>query len=200
MAHERSWKGYYRYGRRQASRVGRALNASGPGRAFGQGVGRTLGFDYHKGQNMGFMGRKIKPGMPGAGKMAFAMRALGPAFLGMSMYKGYQEGGVLGAAKEGAMEMAMWGAFEAGASVLTNPVMIAAAGAVAAGAGYYAVGQASRKHRKRVRSLEMGGDLVDRFGTMTTMRQRSLSAIQRTHMNSRLALGNEALLLSQHAR
>jgi hypothetical protein len=184
----------------EAKSVGAAFNASGPGKAFGQGVGRTLGFEYHKGKNMGFMGHNMEKGMFGAGKLAFGMRALIPAMAAMSVYKGYQEGGILGAAKEGAIEMATWGAFEAGAAVIGNPAMIAGSAAIAAGVGYYHLGEASRKHRKRLRGLEMGGNLVDSFGTMNTMRQRSLAAIQNTHVNGRLALGNEALLLSQPMR
>lgn len=175
-----------------------SLGASGPGRAFKRGVGRGLGFDYHHGKNMGWM--KGKGGYFGAGKAAFAMRALGPAMVGMGIYKGYQEGGIVGAAKGGATELAFWGAFEAGASVLTNPLTIAAAGGIAAGYGYYKFGQASREHRKRLRNVEMGSDLVDRFGTMTTMRQRSLSAIQNSHINGRLALGNEAAIMSTYLR
>jgi hypothetical protein len=174
--------------------------ASGPGRTFKRGMGRAIGFEYKAGRNMGFMGRKMPGGMFGAGKFAFGLRALGPAFVGMSIYSGFQEGGILGAAKEGATEIAMFGAFEMGASMVTNPLTIAAAGAVAGGYGYYKLGQASRKHRKRLRSLEMGSDLVDNFGTMSTMRQRSLSAMQNTHMNGRLALGNEALLFSSYRR
>ena len=182
------------------SRINSGLPQKGPGRAFIQGAGRSLGFEYQHGKNMGFMGRKMPGGMFGAGKLAFGFRALGPLMLATGISRGWQEGGVLGAAKEGGKEMAMWGAFEAGASVLTNPVAIAGAGMVAGAYGYYKLGEASRKHRKRLRAVEMGSDLVDRFGTMTTMRQRSLSAIQKSHVNGRLALGNEALLLSSSYR
>lgn len=170
------------------------------GQAFSRGVGRLFGFEYAHGKSMGFLGRKMSGGMFGAGVAGFGMRALGPLFLGMSIRHGYQQGGVLGAAKEGIKEMALWGAFEAGAAFLTNPITIGIAGTFAAGYGYYKLGETSRKHRKRLRNLEMGSDLVDRFGTMTTMRQRSLAAIQRTHVNGRLALGNESLLLSQAYR
>jgi len=166
------------------------------GSAFGRGMGRAVGFEYKAGKSMGFLGRKMPGGMFGAGKFRFGMRLLGPAFLGANIYSGFQEGGVLGAAKEGATELGFWGAFEAGSAILTNPITIAGAGMAAAGYGYYKLGEASRKHRKRLRSLEMGSDLVDRFGTMTTMRQRSLSAMQKSHINGRLAMGNEALLLS----
>jgi hypothetical protein len=183
-----------------ADRLKNTLPQRGPGKAFFQGAGRALGFEYQHGKNMGFLGRKMPGGMFGAGKMAFAFRALGPAMLGVGLYKGYQQGGILGAAKEGATEMAMWGAFEAGASILTNPFVLAGAGAIVGGYGFYKLGQASRKHRKRLRDVEMGSDLVDRFGTMTTMRQRSLAAIQKTHINGRLALGNEALLLTSMYR
>jgi hypothetical protein len=204
MASEQSYwqraKGVYGGAAERVGTTASAFAASGPGRAFKRGMGRALGFEYQHGKSMGFMGRGMKGSYFGAGKLAFGLRALGPAFLGMGIYRGYQEGGILGAAKEGALEMALWGAVEAGASVLTNPVVLAAAGITAAGVGYYKLGEASRKHRKRLRNVEMGSDLVDRFGTLTTMRQRSLAAIQRTHVSGRLALGNEALLLSQHMR
>lgn len=181
-----------------------SLQASGPGRAFKRGIGRGLGFEYEHGVNKGWMGRGLekggKTGMFAHGKMAFAFRALGPAMVAHSIYKGYQEGGILGAAKSGATELAFWGAFEVGASIITNPVTIAGAGIAAAGYGYYKAGEASRKHRKRLRNVEMGSDLVDRFGTMTTMRQRSLAAIQNTHINGRGALGSEAAILSSGSR
>lgn len=180
-------------------RTQQALNTK-TGQAFSRGVGRLLGFEYQHGKSMGFLGRKMPGGMFGAGRLAFGMRALGPLFLGMSVRSGYQQGGVLGAAKEGIKEMALWGAFEAGAGILTNPITLGITGIFAAGYGYYKLGETSRKHRKRLRNLEMGADLVDRFGTMTTMRQRSLAAIQRTHLNGRVSIGNEALLLSASLR
>lgn len=49
--------------------------------------------------------------------------------------------------------------------------------------------------QKQVRALELGTPMSDQFGTISTLRQRSLSAIQNSHVNGRMALGNEAALL-----
>lgn len=182
------------------SRLQGGIPSKGPGGAFFRGVGRSFGFDYEAGRSLGWMGRRAAGGVFGAGAGAFAFRAFGPVMLASSVSRGWQEGGVLGAAKKGAEEMAWWGAFEAGSSILTNPFVLGGAGGLAAGYGYYKLGEASRKHRKRLRTLEMGSDLVDRFGTLTTMRQRSLAAIQKTHVNGRLALGNESALLAASYR
>jgi len=173
-----------------------SLNASEPGRAFKRGIGRAFGFEYAHGQNMGWLGSKMPGGRFGAGIGGFAFRALGPAMVGMGMYQGYKEGGVLGAAKSLSFDLSAWGAFEAGATLLLSPGMFAASTIATGIYGGYKFGEAAQKHRKRLRNLEMGSDLVDRFGTLTTMRQRSLAAIQRTHVNGRTALGNEATLLS----
>jgi len=48
---------------------------------------------------------------------------------------------------------------------------------------------------KQVRGLELGAPIQDAFGTISTLRQRSLQAIQNTHVNGRMAFGNEAALL-----
>jgi hypothetical protein len=48
---------------------------------------------------------------------------------------------------------------------------------------------------KQVRGLELGGPIQDQFGTISTLRQRSLNALQNTHVNGRMAFGQEAALL-----
>lgn len=72
------------------------------------------------------------------------------------------------------------------------------------GAGIYGYGQLeeySRKNdqaiarNKQIGSLELGAPIQDPFGTISTLRQRSLQAIQNTHVNGRMAFGNEAALL-----
>ena len=84
------------------------------------------------------------------------------------------------------------------AASVFNPYAWAIAG------GLYAYDQASEfideKNRaaarlKQVRSLELGAPVLDQFGTIATLRQRSLSAIQNSHVNGRMALGSEAALL-----
>lgn len=165
-------------------------------RAFQVGVGRSIGFEYQAGKNMGFLGRRMIGGVFGEGALSFLGRAAGPAFTLASVYSGYKEGGVLGAAKEGISSGLQWGAFELGASVFGSGMFFGATAAVAGGYGYYKLGEASRKHRKRLRAVEMGSDLVDRFGTISTMRQRSLAAIQKSYVNGRVAVGSEAAILS----
>jgi len=170
-----------------------------PGQAFKSGMGQAFG--YH-GQD-GFLGRKA--GWLKGGKLGLAGRIAGPAFTAFAIYSGYKEGGVFGAAKGAASSALSWGAFEMGAAlspgitragVMAAKIALPVGIAAAAGYGYYKTGEEGIKHRKRLRGLEMGADLVDRFGTMTTMRQRSLAAIQNSHTNGRMALGSEALLLS----
>jgi len=84
------------------------------------------------------------------------------------------------------------------AGTLMNPLAWAVAG------GIYAAQEISeaidRKstagiRQKQVRALELGTPMNDQFGTIATLRQRSLSAIQNSHVNGRMALGNEAALL-----
>lgn len=74
-----------------------------------------------------------------------------------------------------------------------------AMGAIALAAGasmmYDVVASAPRKmieRGRRLREMEMGGNFHDPFGTAYTMRQRSLQGIQKSHINARNALGNEA--------
>jgi hypothetical protein len=52
-----------------------------------------------------------------------------------------------------------------------------------------------REHAIKHATLEMGAPAQDPFGTISTMRQRSIMAIQNSRVNGRTALGNEAMLL-----
>ena len=72
------------------------------------------------------------------------------------------------------------------------------------GAGVYGYGELQEyiqkndsaiARNKQVRGLELGAPIQDPFGTISTLRQRSLQAIQNTHVNGRMAFGNEAALL-----
>jgi hypothetical protein len=178
-----------------------AFRASRPGRAFIQGVGESLGWAYEKGASQGFMGWKLPKGGPFAGGLSgIAGRALFPLMTAFGAYQGYKEGGVFGAAKSVAADAAMWGGLRAAAAVLTTPALIAAGGVGSIAYGTYALGEAAKSYVSRSRNLEMSSDVVDTFGTLNTMRQRSISAIQNTHINGRLAMGNEALLLASHYR
>jgi len=172
------------------------MMASRPGRAFAQGVGETFGMHYEGGVSKGFMGRKAAGGVFAAGKMAALGRGLFPVFTAYSAYSGYKEGGIMGATKNVAADAATWGAMRAAWSMFANPVTLGAAAVAGLGYGGYKLGEAAIAHEKRIKGLELGADVVDRFGTISTMRQRSLQAIQNSHLNGRGALGNEALIMS----
>ena len=67
--------------------------------------------------------------------------------------------------------------------------------AAAAGAMYDFATSAPKKameYGRRLKQYETGGGFHDPFGTAYTMRQRSLREVQRSHLNARNALGNEA--------
>ncbi len=134
---------------------------------------------------------------------------LGRGFVGYSVYSGYKEGGAWGAVKGGATHVATTYAFGVVQKALgmgSSWPVVAGLGitAAAAGATYYgATGVAPwqalarpyvREHMKKYNQLEMGRPIVDQFGALATMRQRSLMAIQNSKINGRSALGNEATL------
>ena len=83
-------------------------------------------------------------------------------------------------------------------ATLVNPYAWAIAG------GIYAFDQISEEmdqvnrgnaKLRQIKSLEMGSPIVDQYGSISTLRQRSLAALQNSHVNGRMALGNEAALL-----
>ncbi len=176
-----------------------ALARTQAGKGFRQGVMETFGWEYQKGVNMGFLGRKMSGGFMGAGKIAAFGRVAGLGFVIAGAYKGYQEGGVNGAAISVAKDAATWGAVRAGMSLgkagITNPFFLGGAAIASIGYGGYKVGEMAREHGRRIRNVEMGGEMIDRFGTMATIRQRSLMALNNSHINARSALGNEAILM-----
>lgn len=132
------------------------------------------------------------------GAAPVAMRLLGPVFTAMAVYEGYREGGVIGAAVSGGKEIAIWGAMEFGLSMLGGMTMGLAAftgGGALLGVGGYAFGKMSASYGKGLKSIEMGSPIIDEFGTLATTRQRSLAALNLSHVNGRQALGNEASLM-----
>jgi hypothetical protein len=185
--------------------------ATAPGRSFTQGIGETFGMQYqHKGlfssffrpggASEGFMGRKAAGGIMGGGVAGLLGKAVMPAFMIGAAYSGYKKGGVMGAVGGAAETALYWGATKAALTMATNPAVLAGAAVAGAGYGVYRLGEAARKHEKRVKGLEMGTEVVDRFGTLSTMRQRSLQAIQNSHLNGRMSLGSEGLLMSSPYR
>lgn len=162
----------------------------------------------------------------GFGKMAGkgAGRLLGPlATLYFGTYQGYKEGGWWGAAKGTFTHLRdsfVFGAAMSGLSKVFGPGKYWGAGAVGAaqaGLGISTLGWAAgigsgvgaaspwqaavrplvAGHMKRHAELEMGRPIIDQFGTLATMRQRSLAAIQNSKINGRSAIGNEATLMYQ---
>lgn len=137
------------------------------------------------------------------------MRYLGYAFAGYTAYEGYQREGVRGAIKglaqgagEGYAMGAVWGAV--GTGVKAGLAVGAPVAGMAAFMSWTQGGPSPlqflarpyvREHMKKHAKLEMGRPVMDQFGTLSTMRQRSLAAIQSSKINGRSGLGNEATLM-----
>jgi hypothetical protein len=184
---------------------GKSAWRSNIGKDFRRGVGEMAGFHYQKDaagilRNTGFLGRKMSGmGMKPLGMFGKAMTGLGLIWGITDAVDAYREEGAWGAAKSGAGSLAMGGAFRVATGIAgralsgLGPVGVAAAAVY----GTYQLGEAAKVHVKRLRGLEMGRDIPDRFGTISTIRQRSLQAIQNTHINGRLAIGNEAMIRSR---
>jgi hypothetical protein len=143
---------------------------------------------------------------PAAKQMPGWAKWLGRAFVGYAAYHGFKEGGLSGAVTGTATHLAAVYAFGAGLkalglgmkSMLGSPLGFTAVGLGAVGAGVYGRKQlidTAREHQRRLGSLEMATPVLDQFGTLATMRQRSITAIQNSHLNGRNALGNEAALM-----
>jgi hypothetical protein len=171
------------------------------GTGFAAGVKEGLGFQYgggffRVGKPEGFLGRSSGINGLSAGKL---MAGLNLGVTAYATYQGFKEGGVVGGVRAGATQLAIGGLFRGALNsiggVASNPLLLGAGIAAAAGYGYYKLGEAGIAHMKRHRNMEMGSDIIDTFGTMATIRQRSLSAIQNSHVNGRLALGGEAALM-----
>jgi len=128
-----------------------------------------------------------------AGKMFGS--AIGMAFFAYDVHAGYKKGGLMGAAVGGAENIATFAAWEVGTAVLGGSLMWGTAGLAAAGVAGYALGETAISKEKRLRNLEFAtGDSVFSAGAFTS-RQRAMMALQNTHLNGRMALGNEAMLM-----
>lgn len=199
------------------SRFSRFTNNTLVGRSLKYGTMESFGV-YVEGfgkeaQPKGFLGRKMwgadvaayKAGQKGLVRTAgaMAMRALPLAFTAHFMYEGYKQEGVWGMAKAGVESAAYSAAFHYVGAAIGGTAMMVGMGALAAGAaaGYagYALGEAGRAHAKGLRQLEMGqqDQIQAALGSAgaATMRQRSLTALNNTHLNGRMALGSEAFLM-----
>jgi hypothetical protein len=117
---------------------------------------------------------------------------------GMFAYEGYQNNGLMGAASGVGESVLINAAVHYGRNILTNPLTLTVAGIAAAGYGMYRLGEAGRAHAKGLKELEMTSqNTLDAIGSIGagTMRQRALMALNNTHINGRIALGNEAMLM-----
>jgi len=139
----------------------------------------------------------FKGGKGAALKMGgkFAMKAFPLAMTGMFAYQGYKEGGITGAVGGVAESIAYSAAFHYMGATLSNPLTWIVAGGAAVGVGAYAAGEKAQAYRRGMKTLEMGANVVDPFGTAATLRQRSLMALQNSKINGRMGLGNEALIM-----
>ena len=131
-------------------------------------------------------GKYISRGVP------LAMYALGPYFAIKSGIEGFHKGGLVGAAGGVAKESLFFAGFHLASRVMGPgliPVMAHAAGYAHMAGKFKADIAASPRHIP----VDITGNMAAfQTGKAQTMRQRSLQAIQRHHMNARSALGNEA--------
>lgn len=160
-------------------------------RAMGAGVGRSSwNVARHTAKRTGARGVARFAG-------ATAMKSLGVAGTALFAYQGYKENGALGAAMGVGESILYTAAFRAIGGAVFNPATIVAAGGVLAGIGIYEAGEAAKNYVKGLGNLEFGGEhMMGALGSAgaATSRQRSMMALQNTHLNGRMALGNEALL------
>lgn len=129
------------------------------------------------------------------------LRFLGPAFLAYSAYEGYQQGGVGGAI--GSIVSTTIETYAMGVAYSAVGGVTGVLGGMALGAGVaYAAGVRPHmlarpwvdEYAKKNARIEMATPIMDEYGTVATMRQRSMRAIQNSRVNGRTALGNEAAL------
>jgi hypothetical protein len=168
-----------------------------PGRWAKKGLYETVGMEK-------WLNPKFREELSGLSGMAKAKTmakgvgiggALNLGFTLFSVYQGYKENGIIGAAKGGAEMWAYQTAFNAGKAVLGTASSLSVALPLAAAYGTYKFGQAAGRWGKQMQRTEMGAPVVDQFGTVATMRQKSLAAIQNSHLNSRALLGNEGQII-----
>ena len=121
------------------------------------------------------------------------LKSIGLVSTAAMAYSGYQQNGAMGAAR-GVGESIAWNVVPRMIGV-GLPAMLSMGAVAAVGLGGYAVAQAGRAHAKGLRTLEMGTpQILEALSSVgsATMRQRSLMALNNTHLNGRMAMGNEA--------
>lgn len=152
------------------------------------------------------MGTALKGAGGKAASLAFktGLAAIGPAWFAHEVYTGYKEGGIIGAAGGAATYIGVEMGMRAVIGMIGTPLTIAAAATAAVGYGAYKLGEAGKRYERQLRNLEMGGDenmmnAIESYGA-NTMRQRAAVAMNNSHINRRLALGNEAALFHSSFR
>ncbi|MAE81783.1 MAG: hypothetical protein CMB80_03525 [Flammeovirgaceae bacterium] len=183
--------------------IGAAFNKAIPA-VFGPGwQGAKAGFALGRGigaaGGMGNAIRHARSGMGAAKATSSTALAVRTAGVGNALVKA----GTIGrAATAGGLAGWAWGIGLGGVGAVTatllSPISLAVMGATAVAgqaADFYERGTKAGMRERQVRNLEMGAPVADPFGTISTLRQRSLSALQNSHVNGRMALGNEAALL-----
>lgn len=141
----------------------------------------------------------------GKGTGAFISRWASRAFLGFSVLQGYSEGGISGAVLGGATHLATSYLMGGVLGSMGTPLALGM-GMAGIGLGLHFMGGGKVRdffrpyvydYMKKQSRLEMSTPVMDDFGTVATMRQRSLMAIQNSRLNGRTALGQEAALSFQ---
>jgi hypothetical protein len=190
----------------------KTMNKTAAGRGFIRGVKENLGWVYEGEKDLGFIGRK-GPGFfaeartawkEGGGKLGgsigvagkVASRYGGILMAAWAFYEGMKEGGITGGIKSSGRQTVSWGAIRMADAVLGGVAGTALMAGEALAYGGYRFGRAAQKYGRGLRNISMAIPVVDPFGTAATMRQRSLSALQNTHINGRIVLGQEAILMS----
>jgi hypothetical protein len=146
---------------------------------------------------------------------------MGRGFVGLSAFMGYRDAhakgksGTWGAAKGVAEYATMNYGFKAvtralglgstagtigagitlGAIAQVGALTHMAQSAQGGGLGQFLARPAVYQHMRQHAMLEMGRPAVDMYGTASTMRQRSLAAIQDSKLNGRVALGLEGQIM-----
>lgn len=127
------------------------------------------------------------------------LRAASPAFFAYSIYSGYQEEGITGAAKGGIESIAIGTGLRLAGGAVFNPATIGVVGIATLGYGGYRLGSSGRAHASSLRQLEMGrnapGFAALNSAAAATARQRAVMALQNSHSNGRMILGREAQIL-----
>lgn len=153
------------------------------GAYFGSGIGYDVGASVG-----GFVGGMIDENLEGTGKFIGALGgALTGAEAGAYLLRGARQG-----AGMGIRAFSRAGAAIAGGALLYQGVSTAYR-------GLYATLKTGFQQKRKMRGLDFAGD-PSQFYTQraTTMRQRAVQAMNRSHMNARSAFGQEAQLMHTH--